>query len=64
MKTRNDIRHKSIITQAKALGTNGKHAGSKPIKRLLRNINKAKEAMIENNKKFEQMLKNYGNKLQ
>lgn len=50
MKTRKDIRHKSIITQAKALGTNSKHAGSKPIKRLLSNINRAKEAMTYNNK--------------
>lgn len=63
MKTRKDIRHKSIITQAKTLGTNGKHAGSKPIKRLLNNINRAKEAMVDNSK-LEQTLKRYGNKLQ
>lgn len=62
MKTKKDIRHKSIITQAKSLGTNGKHAGSKPIKRLLSNINRAKEAMIYNNK-LEQMFKRYENKL-
>ena len=62
MKTKKDIRHKSIITQAKSLGTNGKHAGSKPIKRLLSNINRAKEAMTDNNK-LEQILKRYENKL-
>jgi len=31
-------RNKSIILQAKRLGVVGKHAGSKPIKRLLRLI--------------------------
>jgi hypothetical protein len=62
MKTKKDIRHKSIITQAKSLGTNGKHAGSKPIKRLLSNINRAKDAMTDNNK-LEQMFKMYETKL-
>ena len=31
-------RNKSIITQAKRLGLVGKHAGSKPINRMLRSI--------------------------
>ena len=31
-------RNKSIITQAKALGLVCKHAGSKPIKRLINSI--------------------------
>lgn len=31
-------RNKSIILQAKRIGLVGKHAGSKPIKRMLRSI--------------------------
>ena len=31
-------RNKSIILQAKSIGVVGKHAGSKPIKRILRSI--------------------------
>jgi len=34
-----------IVTEAKRLATNGKHAGSKPISRLLRNIARAHESL-------------------
>ena len=33
-----NLRHVSIVRQAKALGCVGKHAGSKPISKLLANI--------------------------
>ena len=38
------ITNQSIINQAKALNICGKHAGSKPIKRLKKGIQRANEA--------------------
>ena len=34
-----------IVTEAKRLATNGKHAGSKPLHRLIRNIARAHESL-------------------
>ena len=47
-----DMRNQMIIRQAQALKLDGKHAGSKPISRLLRNIRFYSRA-LNMMKKFE-----------
>ena len=42
-----DKRHEMIIRQVQSLHLNGKHAGSKPISRLLRNISFYSRAMAK-----------------